>query len=160
MISALVTVSKFLSVLSSFITIGALLALAFLILDKDGKLSTSGSKMRSIISVSAFAWFFSSALNILFTLANILDQSVLSVLDPTVLQSFVLQISLGQYLLFQTLIALFVAISSRALSSTGYTAVLLIISLLAISAPVFLAISKILCEGRIPGERLITVFES
>ena len=137
MISALVTASKFFAALSSFVTIGALLALAFLILDKDGKLSTSGSKIRSIISVSAFAWFFSSALNILFTLANILDQSVLSVLDPTVLQSFVLQISLGQYLLFQTLIALFVAISSRALSSTGYTAVLLIISLLAISAPVF-----------------------
>lgn len=137
MISALVTASKFFAALSSFVTIGALLALAFLILDKDGKLSTSGSKIRSIISVSAFAWFFSSALNILFTLANILDQSVLSVLDPTVLQSFVLQISLGQYLLFQTLIALIVAISSRALSSTGYTAVLLIISLLAISAPVF-----------------------
>jgi len=38
MISALVTASKFFAVLSSFITIGALLALAFLVLDKDGKL--------------------------------------------------------------------------------------------------------------------------
>ena len=95
MISALVTASKFFSTLSSFITIGALLALAFLVLDKDGKLSTSGSKIRSIISISAFAWFFSSVLNILFTLANILNQPVSSVLDPTVLRSFVLQISLG-----------------------------------------------------------------
>ena len=41
MISALVTASKFFAVLSSFITIGSLLALAFLVLDKDGKLSTS-----------------------------------------------------------------------------------------------------------------------
>jgi cytochrome c oxidase assembly factor CtaG/putative copper export protein len=137
MISALVTASKFFSTLSSFITIGALLALAFLVLDKDGKLSTSGSKIRSIISISAFAWFFSSVLNILFTLANILDQPVSSVLDPTVLRSFVLQISLGQYLLFQTLIALFVAVTSRVLTSSGYTAVLLLISLIAISAPVF-----------------------
>lgn len=137
MISALVTASKFFATLSSFISIGALLALAFLILDKDGKLSTSGSKIRSIISISAFAWFFSSFLNIVFTLANILDQSVVSVLNPTVLQSFVLQISLGQYLLFQTLIALFVAISSRALTSSGYTAILLLISLIAISAPIF-----------------------
>ena len=137
MISALVTASKFLYVLSSFITIGALLALAFLILDKEGKLSTSGSKIKSIISYSAFAWFVSSVLNILFTLANILGQSVTSVLDLTVLQSFVFQISLGQYLLFQALIALFVAITSRALTSSGYTAVLLLISLLAISAPVF-----------------------
>lgn len=137
MISALVTASKFFSTLSSFITIGALLALAFLVLDKDGKLSTSGSKIRSIISISAFAWFFSSVLNILFTLANILNQPVSSVLDPTVLRSFVLQISLGQYLLFQTLIALFVAATSRVLTSTGYTAVLLLISLIAIAAPVF-----------------------
>jgi len=132
-----VTASKFFSVLSSFITVGALLALAFLILDKDGKLSTSGTKIRSMISVSASAWFLSSLLSILFTLANILDQSIVSVLDPTVLQSFVFQISLGQYLLFQTLVALFIAISSRLLKSTGYTALLLLISLLAISAPVF-----------------------
>jgi len=137
MISALVTASKFFSVLSSFITVGALLALAFLILDKDGKLSTSGTKIRSTISISASAWFLSSVLNILFTLANILDQSVVSVLDPTVIQSFVFQISLGKYLLFQTLIALFVAITSRFLTSTGYTALLLLISLFAISAPVF-----------------------
>jgi len=137
MISALVTASKFFAVLSSFITIGALLALAFLVLDKDGKLSTSGSKIRSIISISAFAWFFSSVLNILFTLANILGESVTAVLDPAVLQSFVLQISLGQYLFFQTLIALFVAITSRALTTSGYTAILLLISLIAISAPVF-----------------------
>jgi cytochrome c oxidase assembly factor CtaG/putative copper export protein len=137
MISALVTASKFFAVLSSFITIGALLALAFLVLDKDGKLSTSGSKIRSIISISAFAWFFSSVLNILFTLANILGESVTAVLDPAVLQSFVLQISLGQYLFFQTLIALFVAITSRVLTSSGYTAILLLISLIAISAPVF-----------------------
>ena len=137
MISALVTASKFFAVLSSFITIGSLLALAFLVLDKDGKLSTSGAKIRSIISISAFAWFFSSVLNILFTLANILGESVTAVLDPAVLQSFVLQISLGQYLFFQTLIALFVAITSRALTSSGYTAILLLISLIAISAPVF-----------------------
>jgi len=137
MISALVTTSKFFATLSSFITIGSLLALAFLVLDKEGKLSTSGSKMRSIISASAFVWFFSSLFNILFTLANILDQSVSSVLDPTVLQSFVFQISLGQYLLFQTLIALFVAITSRVLTSSGYTALLLLISLIAIAAPVF-----------------------
>ena len=137
MISALVTTSKFFATLSSFITIGSLLALAFLVLDKDGKLLTSGSKIRSIISASAFVWFFSSLFNILFILANILDQSVSSVLDPTVLQSFVFQISLGQYLLFQTLIALFVAITSRVLTSSGYTALLLLISLIAIAAPVF-----------------------
>lgn len=137
MISALVTTSKFFATLSSFITIGSLLALAFLVLDKEGKLSTSGSKIRLIISGSAFVWFFSSLFNILFTLANVLDQSVSSVLDLTVLQSFIFQISLGQYLLFQTLIALFVAITSRALTSSGYTAVLLLVSLIAIAAPVF-----------------------
>ena len=137
MISALVTASKFFTTLSSFITIGALLALAFLVLDKEGKLSTSGSKIRSIISISASLWFLSSVLNILFTLANILGQPISGVLDPTVLQSFIFQITLGQYLFFQAVIALFVAITSRLLTSSGYTAILLLISLIAIAAPVF-----------------------
>ena len=137
MISALVTASKFFALLSSFVTIGSLLALAFLVLDKKGRLSTSGLKIRSIVSVSALFWFFSSLLNILFTLSNILDQPLSAILDPTVLQSFLFQISLGQYLFFQTLIALFVAISSRVITSSGYTAILLLISLIAVSAPVF-----------------------
>jgi len=137
MISALVTASKFFSSLSSFITIGALLALAFLVLDKDGKLSTNGSKIRSIISISAFAWFFSSVLNILFTLANILGEPFTSVLDLTVLQSFVFQVSLGQYLFFQTAVALFIALTSRVITSTGNVAILLLAALVAVAAPVF-----------------------
>jgi len=137
MISALVTASKFFSTLSSFVTIGALLALAFLVLDKEGKLSTSGMKIRSIISISALLWFLSSILNIFFTLANILGEPLSAVLDPTVLQSFIFQISLGQYLFFQAVIALFVAITSRVITSPGYTAIFLMISLIAIAAPVF-----------------------
>ena len=137
MIPALVTASKFLALLSSFATIGALLALAFLVLDKDGKLSTSGKKIRSIVSISASLWFLSSFLNILFTLANILGGPISSVLDLTVLQSFVFQISLGKYLFFQLAIALLITLTSRIVTSTGYTAILLLIALFAVAAPVF-----------------------
>ena len=137
MIPALVTASKFLALLSSFATIGALLALAFLVLDKDGKLSTSGKKIRSIVSVSASLWFLTSFLNILFTLANILGGPISSVLDLTVLQSFVFQISLGKYLFFQLAIALLITLTSRIVTSTGYTAILLLIALFAVAAPVF-----------------------
>lgn len=137
MIPTLVTASKFLALLSSFATIGALLALAFLVLDKDGKLSTSGKKIRSIVSISASLWFLSSFLNILFTLANILGGPISSVLDLTVLQSFVFQISLGRYLFFQLAIALLISLTSRIVTSTGYTAILLLIALFAVAAPVF-----------------------
>ena len=137
MIPVLVTASKFLVLLSSFATIGALLALAFLVLDKDGKLSTSGKKIRSIVSLAASLWFLSSFLNILFTLANILGGSFSSVLDVTVIQSFVFQISLGQYLFFQMAIALLITLTSRAITSTGYTAILLLMALFAVAAPVF-----------------------
>jgi putative copper resistance protein D len=137
MIPTLVTASKFLALLSSFATIGALLALAFLVLDKDGKLSTSGKKIRSIVSISASLWFLSSFLNILFTLANILGGPISSVLDLTVLQSFVFQISLGRYLFFQLAIALLITLTSRIVTSTGYTAILLLIALFAVAAPVF-----------------------
>ena len=137
MIPALVTASKFLVLLSSFATIGALLALAFLVLDKDGKLSTSGKKIRSIVSLAASFWFLSSFLNILITLANILGGPVSSVLDLTVIQSFVFQMSLGQYLFFQMAIAFLITLTSRAITSTGYTAILLLIALIAVAAPVF-----------------------
>ena len=63
---------KFLSLLGGFATVGVILAMAFLLLDHEGKLSTSGEKLRTIFKISATVWVVGAIGNIVFTLAQIL----------------------------------------------------------------------------------------
>jgi putative copper resistance protein D len=67
------TAFKYLNLLGGFATIGALLAMAFLLLDVEGRVSTSAEKLRNFLKVSAAAWFIGIAGSIIFTLAQILD---------------------------------------------------------------------------------------
>jgi putative copper resistance protein D len=55
-IETLGTVSRFISITASFATVGALLAMGFLILDKDGVLSTSAQRLRRFAGASALLW--------------------------------------------------------------------------------------------------------
>jgi hypothetical protein len=48
---------KFLNLIGGFASVGALLAMAFLLLDVEGKVSTSGEKLRSFLKASAATWF-------------------------------------------------------------------------------------------------------
>ena len=66
LISACVTFSKFVNITASFALVGTLLAMAFLLLDSDGKLSTSGEKLRSLLQVSAIFWFIGNIGTIFF----------------------------------------------------------------------------------------------
>ena len=98
---ALSTIFKYLSLIGSFAVVGSLLAMGFLLLDSHGKLSTSAKKLRTMLWISGLTWTIGSIGVILFTLATILDQPLSFALDSTVLRSFLTQITLGQYLLFQ-----------------------------------------------------------
>lgn len=137
LISACVTFSKFVNITASFALVGTLLAMAFLLLDSDGKLSTSGEKLRSLLQVSAIFWFIGNIGTIFFTLANILGQSITAALDPTVMRSFLTQVTLGQFFLFQTLISVIVVLSSKIIKRTNSTIALLILTIIGIIAPIF-----------------------
>ena len=128
---------KYLSLIGAFATIGTLLAMAFLLLDNEGRLSTQAEKLRRMLWVCALAWSFGSFGTILFTLASILDQSISVAFDPTILRSFVTQITLGQYLLFQALVGLGVAALAFRVQKILSTVFLLIVSLIGLVAPVF-----------------------
>ena len=71
LISACVTFSKFLNITASFAVVGTLLAMAFLLLDSEGKLSTSGEKLRLLLQLSSIFWVIGNIGTIFFTLANI-----------------------------------------------------------------------------------------
>ena len=94
----LTTTFKFLNLLGGFSVIGALLAMAFLLINNDGFLTTSGEKVRRLLKVSSAVWAVGAFGTIIFTLAQILGTSISDALDVTVIRSFITQISLGKYL--------------------------------------------------------------
>jgi len=134
---ALSTVFKYLSLIGSFSVVGTLLAMGFLLLDSHGKLSTSAQKLRTMLWISGLTWFIGSVGTILFTLATILDQPLSFALDATVLRSFVTQITLGQYLFFQSTVALFITLASIRVNKILTVIFLLILTLIGLVAPVF-----------------------
>jgi len=131
------TAFKYLNLLGGFTTIGVLLAMAFLLLDVEGKISTSGEKLRNFLKVSAAAWFIGIAGSIIFTLAQILDTPLSGALDLTTIRSFITQITLGQYLAFEAAIALLVFVCTFQAKKIMSLIVLLLISIVGLVAPVF-----------------------
>lgn len=135
--TALGTFFKYFSLIGSFATIGTLLAMAFLLLDVEGKFSAQGYKLKRLLWGSAMAWSLGTAGTIIVTLATTLDQSISFALDPTVLRSFITQITLGQYLFFELLVALVVAISAFHIQRILTTTFVLFLSIIGLVAPVF-----------------------
>ncbi len=68
----LTTTFKFLNLLGGFSVVGALLAMAFLLINKEGFLTTSGEKLRGFLRFSALIWVIGAFGTIIFTLAQIL----------------------------------------------------------------------------------------
>lgn len=128
---------KYLSLVGSFATIGTLLAMAFLLLDTEGRLSTQADKLRRLLWGSAVAWAVGAFATIVFTLATILDQSISVALDPTALKSFITQVTLGQYLFVETLVALLIAALAFQVKRILSAVLMLILSLVGLVAPVF-----------------------
>lgn len=136
-VNALTTISKFLTITASIAVVGVLLAISYLMEDDHGQLSARSLRMRSAVFWSAMLWVIAGAVNIVLTLANILGSQVSVALDFTTLRSFITQVTLGQYMFFQLLVALLVAGFVQNVKRIGATNLLLIIALVGISAPLF-----------------------
>jgi len=133
------TAFKCLNLLGGFATIGVLLAMGFLLLDVEGKLSTSAEKLRNLLKISALTWFIGVLGSIIFTLASwFIGSSVFEVLDPTAIRSF-LTLDLGSYLAFEAIVAFIVFICAFQVKKILTLIFLVIISLAGLVAPVFLS---------------------
>jgi putative copper resistance protein D len=137
LVSALGTINKSVSFFAAFSLIGVFLSLSFFIIENQGKLEASALALRNLGRIFAGIWFFSSAFQIVITLANILGTSITEVLNATTLNSFVTQIELGKYLAFQAAVIGVVSIAINFIRGTLSSAVLLLVSLAALIAPVF-----------------------
>lgn len=136
-ISSLLTFFKFTSVTSSFLLVGALLAIAFLTLDINGKVAQTNFELRKLAVISSIIWIFANLSFIALTLANILNSSIADVLKPNILRSFLTQVPLGQYLFAQLLLSVLISIIIPRFNSIGTGTFLLLATLLAIVIPVF-----------------------
>jgi putative copper export protein len=133
----LTTTFKFLNFIGGFAVVGSLLSMAFLVINKDGFLTTSGEKLRGLLKLSSAVWVIGAFGTIIFTLAQILGTTLTDALDLTVIRSFVTQISLGKYLAFQALMAAVVFIFSFATKKIESLVILLALSIAGLVAPVF-----------------------
>lgn len=129
------TISKYLTFISSFAFVGLLLAMSTLTLNTEGALSTNSLALRRKASVIGLIWFLSSGTFLIATLAEILGVGFTDALDTTTIRSFVSQVTIGRYLLAQTLVAFVVGYLILRLKRVIPSLVLLVISLVVITAP-------------------------
>jgi len=134
-LEVLLTLSKYLTFLSSFAFVGLLLAMSVLTVNTEGNLSTNSLVLRRRASLIGLIWFFSSLTFIIATIAEILDVRFTDALDMTTVRSFISQILLGQYLFAQTLVAFLAGYLILRVKRVIPTLALLLISLIAIAAP-------------------------
>jgi putative copper resistance protein D len=137
LVELLLTLSKFVYLLSSTLVIGQILAAIFFAKNQNGDIEPSDLRILKRASIFSWIWAGSTALFIISTLASVLEVGIGQVLDVTMLRSFVTQISLGKFLAIQLLGAVIVAFACRAVSRITTAAITLIIAFLALSAPIF-----------------------
>jgi putative copper resistance protein D len=134
-LEVLLTISKYLTFVSSFAVVGLLLAMGILTLNSEGSLSSYSLALRRKSSLICLIWFFSSLIFLISTLADILGVGFSDALDLTTIRSFVSQVLIGRYLLAQTVVAFLVGYLILGLKRVIPTLFLLLISLVAIAAP-------------------------
>ena len=137
LVELLLTLSKFVYLLSSTLVIGQILAAIFFAKNQNGDIEPSDLRILKRASIFSWIWAGSTALFIISTLASVLEVGIGQVLDVTMLRSFVTQISLGKFLAIQLIGAVVVAFACRAVSRITTAAITLIIAFLALSAPIF-----------------------
>jgi len=128
---------KYINLIGGIAAIGALLSMAFLLLDHEGKISTSGEKLRTYLKTSAAIWFVGVVGSIIVTLAQILDTPLSGALDTTVIRSFITQITLGQYLAFQAFVAFSLFVFAFTVKKILTLIALFGFSIIGLIAPVF-----------------------
>jgi putative copper resistance protein D len=119
--------------LTGVLSIGLLIAIAFLDLDIKGKVLNTGliKKTRALI----YLWLVVTFIYILIQIAYLLEQPISASFDLTVIRSYLTQTSIGKSYLVQMIgISIVLLIPLKKVIST-YVA--LLISLVAITAPVF-----------------------
>ncbi len=126
-----------LNTLSGVAVVGAFLSLAFLFPEKDGRFTQASARLLKTLPLIIMAWAIFAIGNLLATLANLFELSILNILDLTTIRSYVTQTSLGKLQMFQVIISTLLLVLAYSLKKTGGAVLGFLLSLSALIAPIF-----------------------
>ena len=122
---------------AAVMVIAALLSMAFLLPEREGRLTEESDKTKRSLFISSAIWVVASLGNFLVTLSRIFDSPISQILKVNVIRSFATQVTLGKLLALQIMMALVVLILSRRVKKNGGALWLLIAAFIGVLAPVF-----------------------
>ena len=129
--------NKSLSQILAFALIGLLVAMGFLLLEREGKLTSQSIALRKKAQLASGLWLITSALAIVLTLRNILGTSLAEALEGATLRSFLTQVELGRYLGMQLLLVAAITLLLPFLRSVLPTIFIALLAIIALAIPVF-----------------------
>jgi putative copper resistance protein D len=130
-----IPVSRLLADLAAIVTVGLLLVPTMLLPVRGRELRGAGIALVAAVRWSALTWAAAVAILTVLTASDALATPAYD-LSPAEIQSFVFQITQGQALAIQALLALVVALVSRWIVSAAEATLLLVVALIGLSPPV------------------------
>ena len=129
-------VAKLLSVALGALTIGLLLAAAFLLPSPGrGVVSKSGRRDLLLASASAAGWSISSLFVLFFTHATVMGQPLLQALEPQTFLTFAFEVPQNVAFLLTAILAAIIAVSALVSATTGAAALLTGVAFIALILP-------------------------
>lgn len=127
---------RYLTDLAAIATIGWLLSAAFLDPSgRDGVVSRLGRRDLTRAAIAAIIWAVLASMQMLVTLADVLGIPLSKAMDPAVITTYLTDVPTTRALLIMTVLALVIAATCIATSSTGAAAAWLVVALVAIALP-------------------------
>jgi len=126
-----------LNTLVGALVMGLLLALTFLIPEVKGSLSESSARLRSALPILVAIWGFVALGNLMATLANLFESSIVEMLDFTTIRSYVTQTALGRLQLVQVIAVLSLFVVLTMLRKVGGAFFAYIVAAVGVVAPLF-----------------------
>ncbi len=129
-------ITRVLTDLAAVVTVGFLLAATFLDPSgKDGVVSRTGRSDLLRAAIAACAWAVLAIVQLFMQLAEVLGLTFSKALDPAIFSTYATEIPLTRALLVMAVLAIVVAIGCIVTSSTGASAMWLLLAVLAAALP-------------------------
>lgn len=124
------------TILGTFI-VGAFFGLTFIFPEIQGRLSESTLRLRRMMPLLLLSWLIAATGNLIATLANLFDASLLATLDSTTIRSYVTQTSLGRVQFIQVIGILLLIAFSTTIKKTGGAFLGYLLSMVSLVTPLF-----------------------
>jgi cytochrome c oxidase assembly factor CtaG/putative copper export protein len=136
-VTAVLSITKGLYLLSAITSFGLLLAIAFFVREEKGLLTPEGMRVKKLAHLATLVTLVTVVGVIMSELANLLGGSLLDAFDSTTLRSFLSQTSIGRDYLVQIFAALVVMLFISRAKRVGAIYWALAFSLVGLLAPIF-----------------------